>query len=102
MTVYHRTSAADAASILVHGFRDGTGTVMADRERTGVWVFDQPLTEMEGPRSDTLLVLDIPEAVFGEYERVTEGKCFRESLIPAAILNSLEPCPESVTRLTSR
>jgi hypothetical protein len=39
-----------------------------------------------------LLVLDIPEEIFVEYEWVEEGKLYREALVPAAILNSL-PAP---------
>ena len=87
---YHRTF--HSAEILRGGFRDTTGTYMTDREFTGVWISDGPLDCNEGANGDVLLVLDIPEEIFREYEWVEEGKLYREALVPAVILNSL-PSP---------
>ena len=87
---YHRTF--HAAEILREGFRDTTGTYLTDREFTGVWVSDRPLDRNGGANGDALLVLDIPEEIFREYEWVEEGKLYREALVPAVILNSL-PSP---------
>ncbi|MDA1129442.1 MAG: hypothetical protein O2913_12195 [Chloroflexi bacterium] len=83
--VYHRTSAASA--ILAHGFRDGEGTYFTDKVWRGVWLSDVPLDINEGAAGDTVLVLDIPARVFRRYEWVEESKPYKESLVPAAILN---------------
>ena len=87
MRIYHRTF--HSAAILQEGFRDTTGTYMTGYEFTGVWVSDIPLDENEGADGDVLLALDIPEEIFVKYEWVEAEKPYRESLIPAKILNSL-------------
>ena len=87
MKVYHRTFYS--AAILREGFRDSTDTYMTTREHTGVWVSDCPLDENEGADGDVLLTLSVPIDVFAQYEWLEEGKPYRESLIPAAILNTL-------------
>jgi hypothetical protein len=57
-------------------------------ELRGVFVSAEwPLDENEGADGDTLLELDVPEALFVEYEHVEEGKTYREAMIPAAELN---------------
>jgi hypothetical protein len=45
----------------------------------------------EGAAGDVLLALDIPPALFEDYEWVEDGtsKSYRESLIPASALNAL-------------
>jgi hypothetical protein len=48
MIFYHRTTAANATSILSRGFRDGTGKYMTDREFSGVWLSDVPLDVNDG------------------------------------------------------
>jgi hypothetical protein len=45
----------------------------------------------EGASGDVLLALEIPEDVFSEYEWVEEYKTYRESLIPAGMLNQFGP-----------
>ena len=90
MKAYHRTF--HAAEILREGFRDTTGTYLTDREFTGVWVSDRPLNIDPGGDGDVILILDIPDEIFVEYEWVEEGKLYREALVPAAILNSF-PSP---------
>jgi len=87
MKVYHRT--LHSAAILREGFRDSTGTYMTDQEFTGVWVSDCPLDINEGGRGDVVLTLDVPIDVFERYEWIEEGKPYRESLIPASVLNAL-------------
>jgi len=89
MKAYHRTF--HSAEILREGFRDTTGTYLTDREFAGVWVSDLPLECNEEANGDLLLVLDIPEEIFREYEWVEEGRLYREALVPAEILNSLPP-----------
>ena len=62
---------------------------MTDQEFTGVWVSDCPLDINEGGRGDVVLTLDVPIDVFERYEWIEEGKPYRESLIPASVLNAL-------------
>ncbi len=62
---------------------------MTDQEFTGVWVSDCPLDINEGARGDVVLTLDVPIDVFERYEWIEEGKPYRESLIPASVLNAL-------------
>src|SRR6266404_740488 len=85
MSVYHRTDAAN--EILRDGFKDGTGTYLTRQEFTGVWVSNVPLDINEGADGDYLLEVRIPARVFDKYEWVEAGKGYRESLIPAVILN---------------
>jgi hypothetical protein len=90
MQFFHRTYAAPA--ILSEGFRDATGTYLTDREWTGVWVSDRPLDMNEGANGNTLLVLEIPEAIVTPYEWVYEGgNPYREFLVPASLLNAYGP-----------
>ncbi len=89
MKVYHRTFAASA--ILANGFRDGKGTYLTDRTWVGVWLSNIPLGDDEGATGDTILVLEIPARIFRCYEWVEEGKGYRESLIPTAIVNRYGP-----------
>jgi hypothetical protein len=83
--VYHRTF--HAAAILREGFRDSTGIYMTDQEFTGVGVSDSPLDVNEGAKGDVILTFDVPIDLFERYEWIEEGKPYRESLIPAAVLN---------------
>ncbi len=88
MRAYHRTFYA--TEILREGFRDATDTYMTSREHTGVWVSDRPLDENEGAGGNVLLVIDISEEIFANYEWIEDGKTYREALVPAAILNALK------------
>ena len=86
MLIYHRTRHADA--ILSDGFRDGYYAMPGIGELRGVFVSaDWPLDENEGADGDAVLELDVPAALFREYEHVTEGGTYREAMIPAAELN---------------
>lgn len=85
MRVYHRTDASKA--ILQEGFRDGKGTYGTGIFHQGAWISNYPLTPNEGAFGDVVLCLDIPEPIFENYEWVGDEKPFRESLIPAEILN---------------
>lgn len=92
MRVFHRTSTTAAATILREGFRDGEGSYMAgEGSYRGVWVSAEPLDENEGANGDIVLILDIPAALFAEYEWVEEQKPYREALIPSALLNRFGP-----------
>ena len=89
MRVYHRTISKAAQQILVNGFRDAVGTYMTEDQWRGVWASDRALDENEGACGDTLLAMDVPAHVFDEYEwKEDVAKSYRESLIPAAILNA--------------
>lgn len=49
MTIcYHTTSAANAAAILIGGFKDTTGVYPPYGEMKGVFLGDQPLSDGEG------------------------------------------------------
>jgi hypothetical protein len=85
MLVYHRTY--HAAGILREGFRDGAYVMPGLGELRGVST-DWPLDENEGADGDTVLALDIPEAVFVESEHVKEDEPYREAMIPADTLNN--------------
>ena len=85
MLVYHRTQCAQA--VFRDGFQDATGPRVTIGEWRGVWVTDRPLDINEGAAGDALLGLVIPDAVFAAYERVENGKPYREALIPASELN---------------
>lgn len=87
--LYHRTTAAAARAILTGGFRDGTGTYLTKNVYSGVWLSDIPLGANEGAGGDTLLevALDLPDAELARFEWVEEGRCFREFLVPAELVN---------------
>jgi hypothetical protein len=91
MDVYHTTNDAAARAIVHAGFRDHTALYMTTQPFTGVWVADRPLDYNEGCKGDILLGITIPTTLFVEYEWVEEGKPYRESLIPAALLNAHGP-----------
>jgi hypothetical protein len=84
---FHRTDHAEA--ILEGGFRDGTGTYGTGIKFSGVWFSDRPLDVGQGAIGDTVLCLEIPDEVFAEYEWIEDGKPFRESLIPACVVNAI-------------
>jgi hypothetical protein len=87
--VYHRTDAAGA--ILASGFRDAEGTYGTAHTYRGVWVSAEPLGWQEGAIGDTILMLDVPDAVLANYEWVEAEKPHREFLVPAEILNAHGP-----------
>jgi hypothetical protein len=86
LTLYHRTSAAVAGTILREGFRDGVGTYLTDREWTGVWLSNMPLDCNEGAEGDTLLQVKLSESDIADFEWIEEGKGYREWLIPARMI----------------
>lgn len=87
MKLYHATTEQAAASILSSGFRDAEGTYMTRHVYRGVWLSDVPLNENEGAKGNVLLLVELPEETFVQYEWVEEGKAYREALIPAEIIN---------------
>jgi hypothetical protein len=88
MLVYHRTH--HTAAILRDGFKDGYYALPHIGELHGVFVSaDWPLDENEGADGDAVIEIDVPDALFVEYEWVTEDSTYRESMIPAADLNDL-------------
>ena len=91
MLVYHRTSHGEA--IQRDGFLDREGTYGTTELWRGVWVADTPLDENEGAHGDDVLTLEIPDALFVQYEWVEDFPfpTYREALIPAADLNEHLP-----------
>jgi hypothetical protein len=87
MRVYHRTLSVSARHILATGFRDGEDTYMTNRVFRGVWVSTEPLDENSGAFGEVMLSMEIADDVFCEYEWTEDDKAYRESLIPAEILN---------------
>ena len=61
---------------------------MTNQVWRGVLVSDRPLDANEGARGDVLLEMEIPSEVFEEYEWIEAEKLYRESLLPADLLNS--------------
>jgi hypothetical protein len=88
MRFYHRTTAANAAGILRHGFRDGTDTHMTDHVFSGVWLSAEPFDANDGTSTLLAVDLNLEQALIDEYEWIEEGKTRREWLIPSALLNS--------------
>ena len=86
---YHRTSAENARAIEESGFQNSIGYLFGNRAWTGVWLTSMPLDRREGAEGDTLLKvkLDVPERELERWEWTGEKRCFREWLIPAAIIN---------------
>jgi hypothetical protein len=85
MLFYHRTYHAEA--ILGEGFKDAEETYLTTEMYRGAWLSDVPLDCSERAKGDTVLVLDIPEAVIVPFEWVEDGKVYREFLCPAGLLN---------------
>jgi hypothetical protein len=86
---YHRTTSAAAYTILREGFRDGTGTYLAERQFSGIWLSQTPFDANDGVWGDTLLevTIDLAADVLADLEWVEEGKQRREWLVPAVLLN---------------
>lgn len=85
MIVYHTTDASTA--IRAEGFKDGEKNYMTTETWRGVWVANTPVDINEGAKGDVVLALEIPIEIFNQYEWVEDEKTYRESLIPAEILN---------------
>jgi hypothetical protein len=90
MRVYHRTSYGK--KIIEEGFRDGQGNYgLIGVVVKGVFVSDVPVDANEGASGRNLLEIEIPRAIFEEYE-IAEldddcPKRYGESVIPASTLN---------------
>ena len=70
MRLFRRTTADLAAAIHAVGFVDETGTYLADREWSGVWLSDIPLDVNDGVAGETLLQieLDLDEQALDDFE----------------------------------
>jgi DNA-cytosine methyltransferase len=63
---------------------------MTDQAFTGVWLYDRPLTTMEGAKGETVLQVSFsPNTDLADYEWVEERAGYREWLVPAGLINSL-------------
>lgn len=82
MILFHTTDSADA--ILSGGFRDGTGSIVAEGE--GVFLSERPLMDAhEGATGDQLLQLDFSDDV--DIYEIPEVGAPRQWFIPAAVIN---------------
>lgn len=89
MTVYHATTPTAAEQILSDGFRDSQGSYMlVGVVLKGVWVSDGLLGLMEGAKGSFTLAMVIPREEFEQFELIEEGKPYRESCMPASLLNA--------------
>lgn len=91
MNLYHRTTYANAMTILIKGFQDGKEHCLTDDPVPGVWLSDRPLSANEWSEDDTVLLINIPEIIVAEYEWVGENKPYREFLAPASLVNTYGP-----------
>ena len=89
LSFYHRTSSENARVIVESGFQNSTGYLFGNRAWTGVWLTSRPLDRNGRAETDTLLKvkLDVSERELGCWEWTGESRCFREWLIPAALIN---------------
>lgn len=83
---YHRTNADNARAIIESGFKNISGYFMSNRIWTGVWLSSIPVECVAG---DTLLMvkMDIDQRELTHWEWASEGRSYREWLIPAGIVN---------------
>jgi hypothetical protein len=84
LILFHTTDSADA--ILSGGFRDGTGSIVAEGE--GVFLSEKPLMNAhEGATGDQLLQLDFSDDVDIDPYEIPEVGAPRQWFIPAAVIN---------------
>lgn len=84
MILFHTTDAA--AAILSKGFRDGTGSLVAEGE--GVFLSEKPLMDAhEGATGDQLLQLEFSDYADLDHYELTDVGAPRQWFIPAAVIN---------------
>ncbi|HEY7783680.1 MAG TPA: hypothetical protein VIB00_03095 [Pyrinomonadaceae bacterium] len=86
---YHRTNAENARAIVESGFRNSSGYFLSNRIWTGVWLSSVPV-DCEGAGEDAALLmvkLSLDEKELSKWEWASEGRPYREWLIPAGIIN---------------
>jgi hypothetical protein len=85
IVLYHRTTRTAADKILQKSFRDAAGYWGTETKHRGVWLSNRPFDANEGANGETLLrvELDATETDLADFERVEDGKPFREWLILA-------------------
>jgi len=88
-SLFHVTTADNAALILAEGFKDGRGNYMATLVYEGVWLSHEPLDCNEGAEGDTVLevIFDCALDALDGWEWVEENKPYREWLVPAEFIN---------------
>ena len=86
---YHRTNAHNAHAIIASGFHNSTGHFLNNRIWTGAWLSSIPVDSEHGAEGDALLMvkLEIDDRELARWEWATEGRTYREWLIPANIIN---------------
>jgi hypothetical protein len=86
LILFHTTDAADA--ILNEGFRDGTGSLVAEDE--GVFLSEKPLMDAhEGATGDQLLQLEFSDDVELDLYEVADVGAPRQWFMPAAVINDV-------------
>lgn len=85
MLVYTNVTVHEARKMLAGGF----GDTCSRGEQRGLMVDTIPVEAAEGAEGDVVLVAEVPEAVFGEFEEDESGPgaVHRSAMIPASILN---------------
>jgi len=85
--VFHRTTLRRARSIILNGFRDGTGHYLSNLTLKGVWLTDRP-DLLDGVKGDTCIVvrLKVPKSSLKEFEWTDPVSPYREWLVPAEFL----------------
>jgi hypothetical protein len=104
MRCYHRTFSRDARAAFQAGFVDHEGNSRTGHLWSGVAFADAPLDRDVGFDGDVLLSVELPDELFALYEWRQDGpfagdegvpagcaKPYRESLIPAALVNAHGP-----------
>jgi hypothetical protein len=86
---YHRTNAENAREIVESGFTNSSGYFLSNRIWTGVWLSSVPV-DGEGAGDDAALLmvkLNLKDSELSKWEWASEGRPYREWLIPAGIVN---------------
>lgn len=85
---YHRTNVNEGRSIVENGFKNSSGYFLGNRIWTGVWLSSVPL-DCDPSKDEALLMvkLEIEPKNLSRWEWTSEGKAYREWLMPASIIN---------------
>jgi hypothetical protein len=86
---YHRTNAENAQAIIESGFKNSSGYFLSNRIWTGVWLSSVPVDSEDAGEDAALLMvkLNLDENELAKWEWASEGRSYREWLIPAGIVN---------------
>ena len=90
LTLFHVTTAENAANILHGGFIDGRSKYMTETELRGVFLSDDPHSEFGTGVDEAILMVtfNLAPSELADFELIEEGKPYREWCVPAAIIRS--------------